>query len=100
MNFSATRAQAQGIGQLFVALYVDAFDSLEEFTRRVDETVRRIRALPTAAGSARVILPGELEQLRAQDYQAHGIPLPSDAVAGFISGANLVIDGAFTRRVN
>jgi ureidoglycolate dehydrogenase (NAD+) len=73
--------EPQGIGQLFVALHIDAFDFLEAFTRRVDETVRRIRALPLAAGCARVILPGEPEQLRAQDYQARGIPLPNDAVA-------------------
>ena len=74
-------SEPQGIGQLFVALNIDAFDTLDAFTRRVDETVRKIRALPTAAGVSRVILPGELEHLRAQDYQVHGIPLPSDAVA-------------------
>lgn len=73
--------EPQGIGQLFMALHVDAFDTLEAYTRRVDETQRRIRALPPAAGAERVMLPGELEYLRAQDYQAHGIPLPSDAVA-------------------
>ena len=83
-------AEPQGIGQLFVALYIDAFDSLEEFTRRVDQTVRKIRALPPAAGSARVILPGELEQLRAQDYTARGIPLPSDAVAELARTASLL----------
>mgnify|MGYP001576604614 CR=1 FL=1 len=74
-------SEPQGIGQLFMTLHVDAFDSLEAFTRRVDEAVRRIRALPPAAGAPRVILPGELEHLRAQDYRAQGIPLPSDAVA-------------------
>jgi ureidoglycolate dehydrogenase (NAD+) len=83
-------AEPQGIGQLFVALHVEAFDSLEAFTRRVDATVRRIRALPPAAGASRVILPGELEHLRAQDYQARGIPLPSDAVAELARTASLL----------
>ena len=73
--------EPQGIGQLFVALNIDAFDTLDAFTTRVDQTVRRIRALPPAAGVSRVILPGELEHLRTQEYQASGIPLPSDAVA-------------------
>jgi len=82
--------EPQGIGQLFAALHVAAFDTLEQFTRRVDETVRRIRALPTAAGCARVILPGELEQLRAQDYRVQGIPLPSDAVAELARSASLL----------
>ncbi|MFA4968257.1 MAG: Ldh family oxidoreductase [Sulfuritalea sp.] len=73
--------EPQGIGQLFVVLNIDAFDTLDAFTRRVDETVRRIRALPRAAGVSRIVLPGELEHLRTQDYQANGIPLPSDALA-------------------
>lgn len=83
-------AESQGIGQLFLALHIAAFDALEAYTRRVDETVRRIRALPPAAGAARVILPGELEQQRAQDYQALGIPLPSDAVAEMARTASLL----------
>ena len=83
-------AEPQGTGQLFMALHVAAFDTLEAFTARVDETVRRIRALPPAAGSARVILPGELEHLRAQEHQAHGIPLPSDAVAEMARTASLL----------
>ena len=73
--------EPQGVGHLFMALHVDAFDSLEAFTTRVDETVRKIRALPPAAGAPRVILPGELEYLCAQDYHERGIPLPDDAVA-------------------
>jgi len=82
--------EPQGIGQLFMALHVNAFDSLEAFTRRVDEAVRRIRALPPASGVTRVTLPGEPEHLRAQDYQAHGIPLPSDAVAEIARTASLL----------
>lgn len=73
--------EPQGVGQLFVALNIDAFDELDAFTRRVDETARRIRALPPAAGVSRVLLPGEPEHLRTQDYQARGVPLPGDAVA-------------------
>jgi ureidoglycolate dehydrogenase (NAD+) len=73
--------EPQGVGQLFAALRVEAFDSLDTFTRRVDETVRRIRALPTAAGVARVLLPGELEHALAIERETDGIPLPADAVA-------------------
>jgi ureidoglycolate dehydrogenase (NAD+) len=63
-----------------MALHVAAFDSLEAFTRRVDELVRRIRALPPAEGAARAFLPGEPEHLRAQEHAVRGIPLPSDSV--------------------
>lgn len=73
--------EPQGVGHLFMALRIEAFDSFETFTRGVDETIRKIRALPLAAGVSRAYLPGELEHLRAEEYRARGIPLPSDAVA-------------------
>jgi LDH2 family malate/lactate/ureidoglycolate dehydrogenase len=47
----------------------------------VDETVRRMRALPRAAGVARIYAPGEPEFLRAAEYAKDGIPLPADALA-------------------
>jgi LDH2 family malate/lactate/ureidoglycolate dehydrogenase len=78
------------VGQLFAALRVDAFDSLAAFTRRVDETVRRIRSLPAAAGVERVVLPGELEHERAAERAANGIPLPADAVAELARVAGLL----------
>jgi ureidoglycolate dehydrogenase (NAD+) len=73
--------QAQGVGHLFAALHVEAFEPLEAFGARVDETVRRIRALPPAPGAKRPFLPGEPEHLRAKEHHTRGIPLPADAVA-------------------
>jgi ureidoglycolate dehydrogenase (NAD+) len=73
-------AEPQGVGHLFMALRVDAFEEPAELTQRVDETIRRVRSLPRAAGVERIYLPGEHEHLRAIDYQAHGIPLPADAI--------------------
>jgi len=82
--------EPQGVGHLFMALSVEAFEPLAAFTARVDETVRRIRALPPAAGAQRAFLPGELEYLRAKEYQTQGIPLPSDAVAEIARTASLL----------
>ncbi len=82
--------EPQGVGHLLMALDVEAFESLATFTQRVDETVRRIRALPRAAGTERIYLPGELEHLRAEDYRLHGIPLPADAVAELARAAALL----------
>jgi LDH2 family malate/lactate/ureidoglycolate dehydrogenase len=56
----------------------------------VDETVRRIRALPPAAGATRALLPGELENRRAREYQVDGVPLPPDAVAELARTASLL----------
>jgi ureidoglycolate dehydrogenase (NAD+) len=74
-------AEPQGAGHLFIALQVEAFSAREAFGRRVDETVRRIKALPPAAGAERAFIPGELEARHAEAYGRDGIPLPSDAVA-------------------
>jgi ureidoglycolate dehydrogenase (NAD+) len=71
----------QGVGHLLAALHVEAFEPLEVFGARVDEAVRRIRALPPAPGALRPFLPGEPEHLRAEEHHARGIPLPADAVA-------------------
>lgn len=82
--------EPQGVGHLLVALQVEAFEPLEAFSRRVDETIRRIRALPRSAGTSQVLLPGELEHRRAGEYQVLGIPLPSDAVAEIGRTASLL----------
>jgi ureidoglycolate dehydrogenase (NAD+) len=82
--------EPQGVGHLFMALDVEAFEPLDAFTARVDETVRRIRALPPAAGATRALLPGELEYQRAREYASRGIPLPSDAVAEIARTAALL----------
>lgn len=82
--------EPQGVGHLFLALDVAAFEPLAAFTARVDETVRRIRALPPAAGATRALLPGEIEHQRARDYAELGIPLPSDAVAELARTAALL----------
>jgi ureidoglycolate dehydrogenase (NAD+) len=83
-------SEPQGVGHLFMVLNVASFDSLEAFTRRVDELVRLIRALPPAEGAPRALLPGEPEHLRTQEYEAEGIPLPSDSAAEISRAAALV----------
>jgi ureidoglycolate dehydrogenase (NAD+) len=73
--------EPQGAGHLFLALQVEAFQPLDGFRRRVDETVRAVRALPPAAGVERPLLPGEVELARVRQREADGIPLPADALA-------------------
>jgi len=82
--------EPQGVGHMLVALQIEAFEPLDAFTRRVDETVRRVRALPPAAGAPRAFLPGELEYQRADEYLRRGIPLPADAVAEMDRSASLL----------
>lgn len=65
----------QGLGNFFLAIDVAAFADPAEFKRRVDESIRAIRALPPARGFERVYLPGEPEWLNEQHNRAHGIQL-------------------------
>lgn len=82
--------RAQGVGHMFVALRIEAFEPLEAFQERVDDAIRGIRALPLAANASRVFLPGEPEHLRAQQHEARGIPLPRDAVAELARTASIL----------
>lgn len=82
--------EPQGVGHFFMVLDTAAFGPPEAFARRVAETVRRIRALPPAAGATQAYLPGELEHRRAREYAVGGIPLPSDAVAEIARTAALL----------
>lgn len=65
----------QGLGHLFMALDVAAFVDPATYRREVDEAIRRIHALPPAAGFDRVLVPGELELERETEARQAGILL-------------------------
>jgi len=63
---------------LMLALRVDCFVPIEDYTRRMDEVIRLIRATPTAEGVDRVLLPGQREYETAQQRSRTGIPLSAE----------------------
>jgi len=65
---------------LMMALRVNQFSPLEEYTRRMDEVIRLIRSTPTAEGADRVLLPGQREHETAQERSRAGIPLSPELV--------------------
>jgi L-2-hydroxycarboxylate dehydrogenase (NAD+) len=75
---------------LMMALRVDRFAPLEEYTRRMDEVIRLIRATPTIEGVDRVLLPGQREHETAQERSRTGIPLSSELVAELRGLAEIV----------
>jgi LDH2 family malate/lactate/ureidoglycolate dehydrogenase len=68
------------IGHAFLALDVKAFMPLEQFQARLDGMIAEIKAVPPAAGSAGIRIPGERKRQNAK-RRAAGIPLPESVVA-------------------
>ncbi len=67
--------QAGQDGHFVAAIKIEAFEEIELFKARVDKAIRQIHEVRKAPGFERTYAPGELEQLREQEYQQHGIPL-------------------------
>ena len=77
-----------GHGAAFLALDCAAIgDVLPE---RVDRLIDEVHAAPTAPGTERLLVPGELEWGRFATAQKHGIALPSDVLASLREAAGIV----------
>jgi ureidoglycolate dehydrogenase (NAD+) len=62
-------------GHFVAAIRVGAFEEVDRFKSRVDESIRQIHASRLAPGFERVYAPGEREILTERDYRQNGIPL-------------------------
>jgi LDH2 family malate/lactate/ureidoglycolate dehydrogenase len=71
----------QNIGHLFGVLPIACFEPLEIYKARVDKAIREIRSVPRAPGVERIYLPGEREQILAEDQARSGIPIKSSVWA-------------------
>jgi LDH2 family malate/lactate/ureidoglycolate dehydrogenase len=56
---------------------------------RVDQLIDEVHAAPTAPGTGRLLVPGELEWDRFAAARVHGIPLPSDVLASLRESAGM-----------
>jgi LDH2 family malate/lactate/ureidoglycolate dehydrogenase len=62
-------------GHFVAAINIAAFEEVDRFKARVDKAIREIHEVRKAPGFDRTYAPGEVEQLREQEYRQHGIPL-------------------------
>jgi LDH2 family malate/lactate/ureidoglycolate dehydrogenase len=67
-------------GASFVTLDVSRFLPLADFRAHVDQLVDDVHASELAPGTARILVPGELEAERREYRRRHGIPLPTALV--------------------
>ncbi len=70
----------QDVGHLLMAISIEWFMPMAEFTTRLDSLIREVRASELRPGVEQIYLPGEIEYLREQEKSAHGVPLESDVV--------------------
>ena len=63
-------------GVTMIAFRADLFQPLQQFKGRVDGLVRKVRAVPPAAGFDEVLVPGDLESRARERRRRDGIPLP------------------------
>lgn len=65
----------QNIGHLFGVLPIACFEEIETYQRRMDKAIHEIRSVARAKGVERIYLPGEREELLAEEYRRRGIPV-------------------------
>jgi LDH2 family malate/lactate/ureidoglycolate dehydrogenase len=64
-------------GHLAMALRIDAFQPVAEFTARMERLVAQIKATPLAPGAEEIFYPGEIEARNDARHRAEGLDLPA-----------------------
>ena len=75
-------------GHFVAAIKIAAFEEVDHFKARVDKAIREIHEVRKAPGFHHTYAPGEIEQLREQEYRQHGIPLNEVTLADLQRTAN------------
>jgi LDH2 family malate/lactate/ureidoglycolate dehydrogenase len=66
----------QNVGHLFLTIDIERFLPLPLFRKHMDAYIRQIKAVPKKAGTAEILVPGEIEGRKVQDRLTNGIPIP------------------------
>jgi len=67
--------RSQNIGHLFGVLPISCFETIETYKTRMDKAIREMRDTPRAPGVERIYLPGEREQILAEEHERTGVPI-------------------------
>lgn len=70
----------QGLGHFFIAIDPAHFIGFEAFSRRMENLVESVKALPPSENGSEVLLPGEIECNNEKKRRAEGIPIPTDVL--------------------
>lgn len=78
----------KGIGHFFGALRVDAFRTVEEYKRDMDDWISGFRNAAVAEGHEKVLIPGDPEREMETERRENGIPLIEPVVADLTALGN------------
>ncbi len=80
-------AQKQNVGQLFIAINIDMIQPKDEFKSRVDNYIQEIKNSKLAERSTEILIPGELEFRKEQEYQQSGLQINDSVIKSLIKVA-------------
>ncbi|MCD2422911.1 Ldh family oxidoreductase [Niabella pedocola] len=75
------RQPGKGIGHFFGAMRVDAFRTVADYKRDMDDWIGGFRKAAPIPGQERVLIPGDPEREMETERRSHGIPLLPAVVA-------------------
>lgn len=71
-------AEKSNCGHLMIAINIEAFQPLSEFSARMEAFIAEIKAVPLAKGHDEVFYPGEMEARNDEKNRREGLALPAD----------------------
>jgi LDH2 family malate/lactate/ureidoglycolate dehydrogenase len=69
------------VGHFFCLFDVKAFLDYDEYLKRIDETIDRIKASKKRAGVDEILVPGERSARKAAINNAEGVPVSPETIA-------------------
>jgi LDH2 family malate/lactate/ureidoglycolate dehydrogenase len=69
-----------GAGQMMIALNIESFQPLAEFSERMERYIAGLKSVPLAQGYDEVFYPGEIEARNDLRNRAEGLMLPEDTI--------------------
>jgi LDH2 family malate/lactate/ureidoglycolate dehydrogenase len=70
-------AHPQNIGHLFGVLPIAAFEDVKTYSVRIMKACHEVKSVRKAPGVERIFLPGEREEILAEERRASGVPVPA-----------------------
>jgi LDH2 family malate/lactate/ureidoglycolate dehydrogenase len=90
----------QDVSHTFIAIDIEFFMPLSEFTARMDAFIADIKAQKLRPGFTEILVPGEVDHRREQHYLANGCELDAEIYDQLEAlAAALKIEFPFTREV-